>query len=147
MIKQVFFLDEMESIFFNYFKVVIPYLVSVSIFIMVISLLSIKWLVNQIPSDYLIKSKTETSLNKLPVAFRILIYILKNLLGYLLIIGGIIMLILPGQGLLTIMMGLVLSNYPGKKVFEKKIIGSQPILRTINWARKKSGVKPLIKDN
>ena len=52
----------MESIFLDYFKVVIPYLVGISIFIMVISLLSIKWLVNQIPSDYLIKNTTETFL-------------------------------------------------------------------------------------
>ena len=120
MIKKVFFLDEMESIFLDYFKVVIPYLVGISIFIMVISLLSIKWLVNQIPSDYLIKNTTETSFNKLPVPLRILIFIFKNLLGYLLILGGMIMLILPGQGLLTMMVGLVLSDYPGKKVFEKK---------------------------
>ena len=147
MIKKVFFLDEMESIFLNYFKALIPYLIGISIFIMICSLLSIKWLVNQIPNDYLIKSKTETSLDKLPAPLRILIYILKNLIGYLLIIGGIVMLILPGQGLLTIMMGLVLSNYPGKKTFEKKIIASKPILRAINWTRKKSGVKPLITDN
>ena len=119
MIKKVFFLDEMESIFLDYFKVVIPYLVGISIFIMVISLLSIKWLVNQIPSDYLIKNTTETSFN-FPVPFRILIFIFKNLLGYLLILGGMIMLILPGQGLLTMMVGLVLSDYPGKKAFEKK---------------------------
>ena len=147
MIKKVFFLDEMESIFLNYFKIVIPYLVGISIFIMVISLLSIKWLVNQIPSDYLIKNTTETSFNKLPVPLRILIFIFKNLLGYLLILGGMIMLILPGQGLLTMMVGLVLSDYPGKKAFEKKIIASEPILKTINWARKKSGVKPLITEN
>ena len=127
MIKKVFFLDEMESIFLDYFKVVIPYLVGISIFIMVISLLSIKWLVNQIPSDYLIKNTTETSFNKLPVPLRILIFIFKNLLGYLLILGGMIMLILPGQGLLTMMVGLVLSDYPGKKVFEKKIIATEPI--------------------
>ena len=58
-----------------------------------------------------------------------------------------IMLILPGQGLLTMMVGLVLSDYPGKKAFEKKIIASEPILKTINWSRKKSGVKPLITEN
>ena len=57
------------------------------------------------------------------------------------------MLILPGLGLLTMMVGLVLSDYPGKKAFEKKIIASEPILKTINWARKKSGVKPLITEN
>ena len=122
MIKKVFFLDEMESIFLDYFKVVIPYLVGISIFIMVISLLSIKWLVNQIPSDYLIKNTTETSFNKLPVPLRILIFIFKNLLGYLLILGGMIMLILPGQGLLTMMVGLVLSDYPEKKHLKKKLL-------------------------
>ena len=37
----------------------------------------------------------------------------------LLILGGILMLVLPGQGLFTIIIGLMLSNYPGKYSIEK----------------------------
>src|SRR5688572_19372307 len=38
----------------------------------------------------------------------------KNLLGVVLIVLGIIMLVLPGQGLLTILIGLMLLSAPGK---------------------------------
>ena len=53
------------------------------------------------------------------------------------------MLVLPGQGLFTIMIGLMLSNYPGKYLIERKFIAIPSILRTINWLRKKSGNPPL----
>ena len=53
------------------------------------------------------------------------------------------MLVLPGQGILTIFIGMILSDYPGKYNIEKKIIQSSIILRTINSIRKKSGKKSL----
>jgi hypothetical protein len=54
------------------------------------------------------------------------------------------MLILPGQGLFTIIIGLMLSNYPGKYALEKKLISTPSILKSINWLRKKSNKPPLI---
>ena len=58
--------------------------------------------------------------------------------------GGILMLVLPGQGLLTILVGLMLSDYPGKFKLEKKIIKTNLILKTINWYRNKSNIPPII---
>ena len=54
------------------------------------------------------------------------------------------MLVLPGQGLLTILVGLMLSDYPGKFKLEKKIIKTNLILKTINWYRNKSNIPPII---
>ena len=68
---------------------------------------------------------------------------MKNIIGYTLIIGGILMLVLPGQGLFTILIGLMLSNYPGKYFIERKFIAIPSILRTINWLRKKSNSPPI----
>ena len=70
--------------------------------------------------------------------------IIKNIIGYLLIFGGILMLVLPGQGLFTIFIGLMMSNYPGKYYIEKKIIAIPSILKTINWLRKQSDKEPII---
>ena len=69
--------------------------------------------------------------------------IVKNLIGYTLILGGILMLVLPGQGLFTILMGLILSNYPGKYSIERKFISMPSVLKTVNWLRKKSDKPPL----
>ena len=69
--------------------------------------------------------------------------IIKNLIGYVLIIGGILMLVLPGQGLVTIFIGLMMSNYPGKYFIERKFIAIPSVLKTINWLRKRSNQEPL----
>ena len=53
------------------------------------------------------------------------------------------MLVLPGQGLFTIIIGLMLSNYPGKYYIEKKFIAIPKILRGINWLRRKSNKPPI----
>ena len=69
--------------------------------------------------------------------------VISTIIGYTLIIGGMLMLVLPGQGLFTILIGLMLSNYPGKFYIEKKFIAIPNILKTINWLRKKSNKPPL----
>ena len=71
------------------------------------------------------------------------ILIIKNVIGYSLILGGIMMLVLPGQGLFTIIIGLMLSNYPGKYSIERKFIAIPSVLKSINWLRKKSDKPPL----
>jgi hypothetical protein len=75
---------------------------------------------------------------------RFLILIIKNIFGMVLLLAGISMLVLPGQGILTIMMGLVLLNFPGKRRFERWLIRKQSILRALNWLRRRAGHAPLL---
>ena len=104
-----------ESIteFISSYKVYILWLATISLFVFIFSLLSIKWLVALIPTNYFIKKKKVKSKRSYSFIWFLSI-IVKNLIGYTLILGGILMLVLPGQGLFTILMGLILSNYPGK---------------------------------
>ena len=67
----------------------------------------------------------------------------KNLIGLSLIIGGLLMLVLPGQGLLTIVTGLLLVNYPGKYKLEQKLSSMPSIFRALNWIRLKAKKPPL----
>ena len=67
----------------------------------------------------------------------------KNLLGVVLIVSGIFMLVLPGQGLLTIFVGTVLLNYPGKFKLERWIVTRPRIKRLINRLRRYAGHPPL----
>ena len=69
--------------------------------------------------------------------------IVKNILGYSLVVGGIFMLVLPGQGIFTIVVGLMLSNYPGKYSIERRLISIPSIYKGINWLRKKSNQPPI----
>ena len=126
----------------NTYKNFIFWISLVSLTLFIISILSIRWLVLLIPENYF-KEKKSSFLKEKYFFYWIAFKFIKNSLGYLLIIGGILMLVLPGQGILTIFIGMVLSDYPGKYYIEKKIIQSSIILKTINSIRKKSGKKSL----
>ena len=128
--------------FITKYKIYIAWLVAISIAIFIFSLVSIKWLVALIPSDYFVKKNASIFKSNRPYLW-LLTTIIKNLIGYTLILGGIIMLFVPGQGLFTIFIGLILSNYPGKYNIERRIVAMPKILKTINWLRKKSNKPPL----
>ncbi len=134
-------IDQISGIILNY-KNFILWLGSISFLVFIFSLISIKWLVALIPSDYFIEDKRNKYQSSYPLTWLISI-IIKNIVGYILIIGGILMLVLPGQGLFTIIIGLMLSNYPGKYFIERKFIAIPSVLKTINWLRKKSNKPPL----
>ena len=129
--------------FLSDYKIYLVWLGSLSFIIFIFSLLTIKWLVALIPNDYFIKKNNSEFRSNYPI-FWLVSIIIKNLVGYTLIVGGVLMLVLPGQGLFTIFVGLMLSNYPGKFYIEKKFIAIPNVLRAINWLRKKSNT-PSIK--
>ena len=128
--------------FLSDYKIYLVWLGTLSFIIFIFSLLTIKWLVALIPSDYFIKKNNSKFRSDYPI-FWLASIIIKNLVGYTLIVGGIFMLVLPGQGLFTIFVGLMLSNYPGKYFIERKFIAIPSVLKTINWLRKKSNKPPL----
>ena len=123
---------------------ILSWLAISSLFIFFFSIFTINFVIKMIPVDYFDSSKRELSPFKTsnPIIWLIL-FITKNVMGYLLIIGGILMLVLPGQGMLTILLGLIFSDYPGKYKLEKKLITIKPIYRYINWVRKKSDIEPI----
>tara|TARA_B100001059_G_scaffold234712_1_gene278006 strand:+ start:4656 stop:5078 length:423 start_codon:yes stop_codon:yes gene_type:complete len=136
------FIESITEFVSNY-KIYILWLATISLFVFIFSLVSIKWLVALIPTDYFVKKNISKSKKSYSLLW-LMSLIVKNIIGYTLILGGILMLVLPGQGLFTILMGLILSNYPGKYTIEKKFISIPSILKTINWLRKKSN-KPRLK--
>ncbi len=56
----------------------------------------------------------------------------------MLVLAGIAMLVLPGQGVLTIVVGLVLMNFPGKYRLERWMATRRPIWKSLNWLRRKA---------
>jgi len=128
--------------FLSNYKIYLVWLGTLSFIIFIFSLLTIKWLVALIPSDYFIKKKNSEFRSNYPI-FWLVSIIIKNLVGYTLIIGGILMLVLPGQGLFTICVGLMLSNYPGKFYIERRFIAIPSVLKAINWLRKKSNTSSI----
>jgi hypothetical protein len=73
-------------------------------------------------------------------------YLGKNLLGLLLICAGVIMAVpgVPGQGLLTILVGVLLLDVPGKRAVELSLVRRPPVLRAINRIRARFKREPLL---
>ena len=115
-----------------------------SIFIFLLSILGISWFVANIPEDYFLESKRKsTKWHEQKPILRLAVIFGKNIIGLLLIIGGLLMLVLPGQGLLTMVTGLLLINYPGKYRLEQKLVSKPSIFTTLNWIRLKANKPPL----
>jgi hypothetical protein len=64
--------------------------------------------------------------------------------GYLFLVLGAFMLILPGQGVLTIVAGLALIDFPGKHRLIQWLVARPSVLKSMNWMRERAGRDPLI---
>jgi hypothetical protein len=82
-----------------------------------------------------------TAINR---SVNLMINIVKIMVGLFLLICGLVMLVLPGQGLLTMLMGLSLMPFPGKNKLEQTIIARKSVRYSLNWIRMKANKKPFI---
>lgn len=72
------------------------------------------------------------------------VIVTKNALGAVLVLSGVLLLALPGQGLVTIALGLMLLSIPGKRRLARRILGSPRIRRRVNRLRGRAGAAPLV---
>lgn len=70
--------------------------------------------------------------------------VLKNVIGLLLVAAGLAMLFLPGQGVLTTIIGIMMLNFPGKRRLELRLIRIPGVLRAINYLRNRAKHPPLL---
>jgi hypothetical protein len=103
------------------------------------------WIIN-IPRNYFSERRRRRKPLGSLSAGNALLVIGRNLLGGILILIGVLMLILPGQGLLTILVGIMLMDLPGKYRIARSIVARPPVLQSMNWIRRRAGRKPLILD-
>jgi hypothetical protein len=73
-------------------------------------------------------------------------FLLKNLAGLIMIVIGVIALVGPGQGILSILTGLILLDIPGKRPIEARLIGRPTILSAANKLRARYNKPPLLMD-
>ncbi|MBN2569117.1 MAG: hypothetical protein JXB42_06770 [Deltaproteobacteria bacterium] len=117
----------------------------ISLVVFLGTLAIIPYFIVRIPEDYLVRERSEdiTGATK-KRTMRFLCMILKNLLGILLVITGFFMFFIPGQGVITMVIGIMLMNFPGKRSMSTAIIRQPTILKSLNWTRAKALRPPLI---
>ena len=69
----------------------------------------------------------------------------KNIAGVLLVALGIVLSLpgVPGQGLLTVLLGIMLLDFPGRHRLEQKLLSKPSIVNTINRLRERFDKPPL----
>ena len=113
--------------------------------IWVLTLLLVPWFIARLPADYFLQEQRRPVYsNSLHPLIGWGLATIKNIIGAALILLGLAMLFTPGQGLATVLVGLMLLNFPGKYKFERRMAQNRRILRSLNWLRDKMGCTPLL---
>jgi hypothetical protein len=113
-----------------------------------ISLIAVGIVMVKIPANYFSSHYRQDFLPDSPWIVRWGAVILKNVLGAVLIVVGILLSLpgVPGQGILTILLGLIMMDIPGKRPLEARIIRRPNVLSAINNLRHKYNKPPLMMD-
>jgi hypothetical protein len=125
-------------------------LLGVGVFIgsLLLSFLSIGIVMVKIPENYFSSHYQQDFLPGSSWYVRWGAVILKNILGVFLVLLGIVLSLpgVPGQGILTILLGLIMLDIPGKRPIEAKIIQRPAILSAVNDLRARYNKPPLVMD-
>ncbi|MGH9931772.1 MAG: hypothetical protein ACREA9_21430 [Pyrinomonadaceae bacterium] len=113
-----------------------------------ISLAIVSFIMVNIPSDYFRKDRPRELWSDRHPAVRFFGVFVKNLLGVVLVALGIVMSIpgVPGQGILTILLGIMLLDFPGKRDLEHRLVSRPRVLLAINKLRHRFGRDGLVLD-
>lgn len=95
----------------------------------------------RLPADYFVRRDT---VPPQPLTLgRGLLLVARNVLGAVLILLGVLMLVLPGQGLITLLVGLLVLDFRGKRALERRLVARPGVRRFINGLRSRAGRAPL----
>ena len=99
----------------------------------------------KIPANYFSTHYKHDFLPGSPFIVRWGAVIAKNIFGVFLILLGLALSLpgVPGQGILTILLGLIMLDIPGKRPLEARIIKRPAVLSAINKLRARYSKPPL----
>lgn len=103
----------------------------------VVSLALVPWLVARAPSDYFVRAPSEHRRGASLIKKALL-----NLLGAVMLIAGLLMLVLPGQGLLMVLLALSLLDVPGKRTLIQRIVQRPTVWRALSYLRERAHKDP-----
>jgi hypothetical protein len=118
----------------------------ISLAVFFCTLAAIPFVVARMPANYFVeRNPPPDSWRSRHRAVRVTFRVLKDLLGLILILAGLVLAVplVPGQGILTILIGISLLDFPGKRNLELKLIRIRTVRRTINWIRARAQRPPL----
>lgn len=117
-----------------------PYIVvGVGVGSFVASVVGTAVVIVRIPADYFAGDQRRSLVSVTSPWARWLFRVGRNLLGLVLVVLGVVMSFpgVPGQGILTILLGIMLLDLPKKRKIERWIVSRPRVLRGINKLRRR----------
>ena len=122
-------------------------LLALGVFVLtfVVSLSAVAVVVVRLPADYFCHEYVSPLAERRSIV-RWVGVVVKNMLGALLVLLGLLLSLpgIPGQGLLTILIGVMLLNFPGKRRLERRLVSLPRVLAAINALRARFGKPALL---
>jgi hypothetical protein len=102
-----------------------------------------------LPSDFFVRAPERRGFWQSHRAFRLTLLGLKNLLGVVVFVLGFIMALplVPGPGVLLMLVGLGLVDFPGKRSLELRLLCEPHVLASVNKMRARFGKPPILTKN
>jgi len=119
-------------------------LVVFSVIAFVGTLIAIPAILIRLPPDYFKNHHHKPWFANHHPVVRAIGLVIKNIAGIIFLLAGFAMLFLPGQGLLTMLLGFLFIDFPGKHRLEQKLIQHTQVLKAINALREKANKPPFI---
>jgi hypothetical protein len=116
-----------------------------SVLMFVGSIVFTAWILVTLPPTYFLDRRPPAFAERHP-AIRWMGLIGKNLMGGLMVLVGLVLALpgVPGQGVLTILIGVMLLDFPGKRRLELKLVSYPPVTRAIDRVRRRFQRAPLV---
>ncbi|MBX3301121.1 MAG: hypothetical protein KF693_02780 [Nitrospira sp.] len=118
-------------------------LTALSVVFFIGSLIAIPFILVRLPTDFFDTRVPRRWMENHHPVLRLFGHLVKNVIGAIFLFVGFLMLFLPGQGILTMLIGVTMLDFPGKRKLEARMIGQPAVLNTVNSMRQKFGKPPL----
>ncbi|MFK7861874.1 MAG: PGPGW domain-containing protein [Granulosicoccus sp.] len=112
-----------------------------STLLLLASIVATPWIVARMPSDYLLQHDNRQPRHPL---VRLSIDTLRTVIGVALILLGLLMIVIPGPGVITLLIGLSIARFPGKRRLLRYIASRDSVFNSLNWMRSRQGKPRLL---
>lgn len=106
------------------------------------TIIAIPIILSRLPANYFQHDLEHTWMENYHPLLRNMGLIFKNIVGLIFLLAGIAMLLLPGQGILTMVIGISLLDFPGKRKLEHTLLTKPMIFQAMNAIRDKCSKPP-----
>jgi hypothetical protein len=102
-----------------------------------------------LPADFFVRSPQQRSVQHAHRALRLALVVAKNILGVLVFVVGFVMALplVPGPGVLFMLLGLGLVDFPGKRSVELRLLRESHVLSSVNRMRARFGKAPMLTED